>query len=323
MKLLPLPHRTIPMKQANHPTVWLSGAIADLPTPFDDGDGIDFSALAYLCERQIDAGATAIVVAETAGEASTLTLAEHDAIVRCAVKTARRRVRVIAGAGSNATHHAIELARLSQAAGADAVLSVVPYYNKPMQAGIAAHFGAIAAATDLPIVLHDIPSRTVRALADETLVKLAQSPKFIGLRDGSGDATRPLRLKAVLPADFRLLASDDATALAFLLHGGDGSIGVAAALFPNLCRDLADSCRHGRLRTALDIAERLAPLHDVLAGDIPAALKYALGRLGAGSPRLRLPLVELQAAERQQVAAAMAAIGAGAGIDGGRWSATA
>ena len=144
------------------PATWLTGYIPDLPTPFDEADRIDLAAFARLCERQIEAGVSAIVVGETTGEASTLTPAEHDCIVRAAVGIARGRACVIAGAGSNSTSQAIELTRCAQAAGVDAVLSVVPYYNKPMQAGIQAHFQAIAGSTTLPIILHDIPSRTVR-----------------------------------------------------------------------------------------------------------------------------------------------------------------
>ncbi len=163
------------MKHRAHSATWLAGYIADLPTPFDEEGELDLAAFARLCQRQIEAGVSAIVVGETAGEASTLTPAEHDSIVRTAVEIAHGRVRVIAGAGSNSTSQAIELTRRAEAAGADAVLSVVPYYNKPMQAGILAHFRAIAVSTALPIILHDIPSRTIRELADDTLARLAKS----------------------------------------------------------------------------------------------------------------------------------------------------
>ena len=188
------------MKALEYPATWLAGYIPDLPTPFDDAGAVDLDAFARLCERQIAAGVPAIVVCETAGEASTLTPAEQESIIRAAVRLARGRVRIIAGAGSNSTSQAIELTQRAEAAGADAVLSVVPYYNKPMQAGIHAHFRAIADATALPIILHDIPSRTMRELADDTLARLAQSKQFIGLRDGTGDAARPLRLRSRLPA---------------------------------------------------------------------------------------------------------------------------
>jgi 4-hydroxy-tetrahydrodipicolinate synthase len=302
------------MNTANHPTTWLAGAISDLPTPFDDNDRVDYAAFERLCERQIGAGAKAIVVAETTGEMSTLTPAEHGAVVRTAVRAARGRVRVIAGAGSNATSHAVELTGLAEAAGADAVLSVVPYYNKPMQAGLLAHFAAVADCTKLPIILHDIPSRTVRGLADETIVRLAASPQFIGLRDGATDVTRPLRLKPLLRPEFRLLSGDDASALPFLLHGGDGCISGAATIAFELYHDLAESCRHGRLRTALDVAERLAPLTASLVPQTPAALKYALSLFGPTSPRVRLPMVELTGEEKAEVAHAIAGIGDEAGI---------
>src|SRR6202165_5551360 len=187
------------MTQVANPATWLAGYIPDLPTPFDEGDGLDLTAFAKLCERQIEAGVSAIVVGETAGEASTLTPVEHDTIVRTAIEIARGRVRVIAGAGSNATAQAIELTRRAEMAGADAVLSVVPYYNKPMQAGIQAHFQAIACSTKLPIILHVIPSRAPRDLFDATSARLAQSKQFIGLRDGTGDISRPMRLRSRLP----------------------------------------------------------------------------------------------------------------------------
>src|SRR5450755_280417 len=225
------------------PATWLAGYIPDLPTPFDESNRLDLTSLAGLCERQIEAGVSAIVVGETAGEASTLASAEHDTVVRTAVEIARGRVRVIAGAGSNSTSQAIELTRRAEAAGADAVLSVVPYYNKPMQTGIHAHFSAIAEATALPIILHDIPSRTIRELSDDTLARLAESKQFIGLRDGSGDITRPMRLQPLLPLGFRLLSGDDATALAFIALGGDGCISIVSNVAPDLCGVVFSSYR--------------------------------------------------------------------------------
>jgi hypothetical protein len=174
------------MTSTANSAIWLSGYIPDLPTPFDESGRIDLKAFADLCERQIAAGVSALVVCEAAGEASTLSSDEHEAVIRAAVETSHGRARVIGGAGSNSTSRAIELTRRAEAAGADAVLSVVPYYNKPMQNGIAAHFLAVAGATGLPIILHDIPSRTVRELANDTLTRLAESRQFVGLRDGSG-----------------------------------------------------------------------------------------------------------------------------------------
>jgi 4-hydroxy-tetrahydrodipicolinate synthase len=290
-----------------NPGVWLAGA--DLPTPFDNNDGIDLAALKQLCERQIDAGVSAIVVGETAGEASTLTPAEHDRIIRTVVEIARGRIRVIAGAGSNSTHQAIELTRHAEAAGADAVLSVVPYYNKPMQAGIAAHFRAIADSTALPVILHDIPSRTIRELADDTLARLAESRQFIGLRDATGDMARPLRLRPLVPAAFRLLSGDDLTALAFLSLGGDGCISTVSNVAPGLCQAIFSSCRQGRLQSARYLHHRMAPLTTALVKESPAALKYALSLLGLMRCTTRPPIVELTESAKAEIARALAEIG--------------
>jgi 4-hydroxy-tetrahydrodipicolinate synthase len=297
------------MSAVGSPAVWLAGSIADLPTPFDDDGGIDLAALAGLCERQIEAGVSAIVVGETAGEAATLTPAEHERIIRTAVETARGRIRIIAGAGSNSTCQAIELTRHAEAAGADAVLSVVPYYNKPMQAGIHAHFRAIADSTALPVILHDIPSRTVRELSDDTLLRLAESRQFIGLRDATGDLARPLRLRSLLPAGFRLLSGDDATALAFLSLGGDGCISAISNVAPGLCQAIFSSCRQGRLQSARYLQHRIAPLTVALTKESPAALKYALSLLGLMRATTRLPIVELAEPAKAEVARAIAEIG--------------
>jgi 4-hydroxy-tetrahydrodipicolinate synthase len=201
------------------------------------------------------------------------------------------------------------LTRRAEAAGADAVLSVVPYYNKPMQAGIYAHFQAVADSTALPIILHDIPSRTIRELSDDTLVRLAQSRQFIGLRDGTGDITRPLRLRSRLPSGFRLLSGDDATALAFIAVGGDGCISVVSNVAPELCRVIFSNCTQGRLQTARYLQNRLAPLTAALSKESPAALKYALSMLGFIRPSTRLPIVELAEPAKAEIACAIAEIG--------------
>ncbi|MDB5583165.1 MAG: dapA [Bradyrhizobium sp.] len=297
------------MRPLANPATWLAGYIPDLPTPFDDSGALDLAAFAVLCERQIKAGVSAIVAGETTGESSTLTPAEHETLVRAAVEIARGRVRIIAGAGSNSTSHAIEQTRRAEAAGADAVLSVVPYYNKPMQSGIYAHFQAIAGSTALPIILHDVPARTVRELSDDTLARLAESKQFIGLSDGSGDTTRPMRLRSLLPHGFRLLSGDDATALAFIAGGGDGCIATISNVAPDLCRAIFSSGRQGRLQTARYLHNRLAPLTVALSRESPAALKYALCLLGFMSPTTRLPIVELADAAKAEVASAIAGVG--------------
>jgi 4-hydroxy-tetrahydrodipicolinate synthase len=292
-----------------HSAAWLAGYIPDLPTPFDENDRPDLPAFAKLCERQIGAGVSAIVVGETTGEASTLTPVEHDSLVRAAVEVAHGRIRVVAGAGSNSTSQAIELTQRAELAGADAVLSVVPYYNKPMQAGIYAHFRAIADSTTLPVILHDVPSRTMRELSDDTLAELAESRPFIGLRDGTGDIPRAMRLRALLPPGFRLLSGDDATALAFIANGGDGCISTISNVAPELCQAIFSNCRQGRLQSARYLQNRLAPLTASLSRDNPAALKYALCLLGFMSPGTRLPIVELPDAAKAEVAMAITEIG--------------
>src|ERR1700688_2038166 len=287
---------------------WLAGYIPDLPPPCDVNGAIVLTASERLCERQIKAGVAAIVAGETTGEASTLTPAEHDAIVRTAVETAIGRVRVVAGAGSNSPSQAIELTRRAELAGADAVLSVVPYYNKPMQAGIAAHFRAIADSTALPVILHDIPARTIRELSDDTLAKLAQSRQFIALRDGTGDLARPMRLRSMVPLEFRLLSGDDATALAYFANGGDGCVSAVSNVAPELCQAIFSSCRQGRLQSARYLQSKLARLNALLAGESPAALKYALCLLGLMRPGTRLPIVELTDAAKAEIASAIAEI---------------
>jgi 4-hydroxy-tetrahydrodipicolinate synthase len=287
---------------------WLGGYIPDLPTSFDEEGAVDLKVFARLCERQIEADVPAIVVCETAGEASTLTSAERESLIRTAVETARGRVRVIAGAGSNDTNRAIELTRLASAAGADAVLSVVPYYNKPMQSGIEAHFRAVAESTSLPVILHDIPSRTNRELADETLTRLAESGRFVGLLDSSRDVARVLRVRPRLPAEFRLLSGDDATALAYIACGGDGCISLVANVTPDLCRDIFSGCRQGRLQTARYLQNRIARLAAELAKENPASLKYVLSLLGLMRSHTRLPITELDDQAKAQMARALATI---------------
>jgi 4-hydroxy-tetrahydrodipicolinate synthase len=296
-----------PASSAN-PATWLGGYIPDLPTPFDEHDEIDLTAFAKLCERQIEAGVSAIVVTETAGEASTLTPAEHDSLIRAAVQIARGRVRVIAGAGSNSTSQAIALTRRAEAAGADAVLSVVPYYNKPMQSGIYAHFRAIADATALPVILHDIPCRTIRGLSDETIAALAEFKLFLGLRDATGDVTRPLRLRSMLPSGFRLLSGDDATSLAFIASGGDGCISLTSNVAPELCQAMLSSFRQGRPPDAQVLQRQLAPVTAALSRESPAALKYALSLLGLMAPNTRLPIVELADGAKAELAGAITEI---------------
>jgi 4-hydroxy-tetrahydrodipicolinate synthase len=271
----------------------LSGYAPAIPTPFDGGANIDCAAFENFCDRQIQEGATALVVCGTTGEAPTLIPAEYCTLIRIAADVSCARVPVIAGAGSNSTDHAIALTRDAEACGADAILSVVPYYNRPTQIGLYEHFRAIAQSTGLPIILYDVPSRTACGLADETIVRLAEMPQFIGLKDATGDVTRPARLRSLVGIDFRLLSGDDATALAFLAQGGNGCISVASNVVPGLCRRMFLAYRQGQLRTAQCLAKPISRLTSALFRETnPAPLKYALSLLDLMSPTVRLPLVE-------------------------------
>jgi 4-hydroxy-tetrahydrodipicolinate synthase len=272
----------------------LSGYVPALPTPFKGDDSVDHEAFEKLCDLQIASGATALVICGTTGEAPNLTASEHRELIRIAVGVSRGRVPVIAGAGSNATKHAIELTEDAEASGADAVLSVVPYYNRPTQAGLYAHFCEIAASTALPVILYDAPSRTACGLADETIVRLAEVPRIIGLKDATGDVTRPTRLRPLVGTDFRLLSGDDATALGYLAQGGNGCISVTSNVAPALCRNMFLALRQDDVARAQRLAAALAPLTAALFREPnPAPLKYALRLFGLASSKVRLPLVAL------------------------------
>jgi 4-hydroxy-tetrahydrodipicolinate synthase len=287
----------------------LSGYAPALPTPFDDNGNVDSAALETLCDRQIREGATALMVCGTTGEAPSLSRAEHYTIVCIAVSVAQGGVPVIAGAGSNSTSQAIELARDAEAADADAVLSVVPYYNKPMQAGMYAHFHAIADAIGLPIILYDVPSRTVCGLADDTVARLAECPKFIGLKDATGDVTRPARLRSRLGPEFRLLSGDDATAFAFIGQGGNGCISVTSNVVPGLCRAMYLAAGQGQPSRAQRLAEVVARLTGALFSESnPVPIKYALSAMKMMLPGVRLPLVELKEDSKAEVDAVLAQV---------------
>lgn len=272
----------------------LAGYAPALPTPFDDNNAIDAAAFEYFCELQILNGATALAVGGTAGEAPNLSRAEHRKLVRIAAGVSRGRVPVIAGAGSNSTQHAIELTKDAEASDADAILSVVPYYNRPTQAGLYAHFSEIVASTSLPIILYDVPTRTACPLADETIARLAELPQIAGLKDATGDPSRVARLRILLGADFRLFSGDDATALTFMAQGGDGCVSVTSNVAPGFCRDMFLSLRQGQITRAQRLSHPIAQLTAALFRETnPAPVKFALSLLGLMTPRVRLPLVEI------------------------------
>ena len=287
----------------------LSGYAPALPTPLNGRGDIDAAAFLRLCKLQIAQGSTALVVCGTTGEAPTLSPAEHRDLIRMAVSVSRGRIPVIAGAGANATAHAIELTKDAEAAGADAILSVVPYYNKPTQVGLYAHFRAIADSTGLPVVLYDVPSRTACGLADETVVRLAELPGVMGLKDASGDATRPARLRPLVGTDFRLLCGDDAIALAYFAHGGDGCVSVTSNVAPGLCRSMFLAWRQGHSVRAQRLARPIAQLTAALFRESnPVPVKQALALFGLMRPDVRLPLVELSDQSRAELSCVLARI---------------
>jgi 4-hydroxy-tetrahydrodipicolinate synthase len=293
------------------PRLRLSGYVPSMPTPFDKAGELDIGALQRLCNRQIDAGATALVVCEATGEPSSLSPKELAAVVRTAADCSRGRIPIVAGAGSNATSQAVELTHIVQAAGADAILSVVPYYNKPTQAGIYAHFRAVAETTDLPVILHDVPSRTICSLADDTLARLAALPHVAGFLDATGDAARLLRLRALLGPEFILLSGDDRAALAYLSLGGDGCVSITANVAPRLCHATRAAWIDGQLAQARQRATAAARLTEALLTESnPSPLKYAMSVLNLMRPHVRLPLVEPTGASKLRIDTALAEMAA-------------
>lgn len=284
------------------------GSMAALPTPYRFGK-VDIEALEKLCERLIAHGTSALVPCGTTGEAPLLTPDEHRLVVARTVTAAAGRVPVIAGAGSNNTQTAVELAQAAEKAGASALLCVTPFYLKPSQSGLVGHFKAIHDAVGLPLILYDVPSRTGCALADVTVRRLADLPRVLGLKDASGNIPRVPRLRRRLGAQFLLLSGDDPTQAAFRLAGGDGCISVTANVAPALCAALHRACD---TRDAVEIArfERiLAPLHAALFLEAnPIPLKRALHRLGLMGDGLRLPLTPLGPLDDQKLAHVLAAV---------------
>jgi 4-hydroxy-tetrahydrodipicolinate synthase len=283
----------------------LVGYASALPTPFA-GDGLDEAAFVALCHWQIEEGISALVVNGTTGEAPTLSEMEQTRLLRLAVAAADRRVPVIAGAGSSATVHAVAHARSAERAGADAILAVTPYYNRPSQEGLFWHFQALHEAVALPILLYDVPSRTGCALAIETICRLAALPRIVGLKDATGDLTRPGVLRRLLGNRFRLLSGDDATALDFMALGGDGCISVLSNVVPKLCNRLHLACACGEAGEARAIERTLMPLTRALfAESNPVPLKWALSLMARMGPTVRLPLCEPAATTRAAIAQAL------------------
>ncbi len=285
------------------------GLITALVTPFRDG-AVDREAYRRLVDRQIGAGATGVVPAGSTGESATLTYDDHFLCVDLAVEAAAGRAAVIAGAGSNETVRAIELARYAEKAGADAILALCGYYNKPTQEGLIAHFTALHDATRLPIILYNVPARTVIDLSVATLAALSKLPRIIGVKDATGDLARVALQRIACGPDFLQLSGEDMTAVGFNAMGGKGCISVTANVAPDLCVAKQAALASGDFAKAVAVQDTLAPLHDVLFAETnPAPAKYAMSLMGLCKEELRLPLVPPRPETKARVRAVLESMG--------------
>ena len=283
----------------------IKGSIPALVTPFKNG-ALDLDTLKHLVDWQIDQGSTGLVPVGTTGESPTLSHEEHETVVEVVVKAARGRVPVIAGAGSNNTAEGIRLIRHAEKVGADAALVVTPYYNKPTQAGLIAHYTALHDCCTLPIIIYNIPGRSVVDMTPETMGALAKLPRIIGVKDATGKIERVSQQRATCGTDFIQLSGEDATALGFNAHGGTGCISVTANVAPKLCAEFQAATLAGDYKTALAYQDRLMPLHEAIFLEPGlAGAKYGLSRLGLCAPEVRLPLVGLTDGTKARIDAAM------------------
>jgi 4-hydroxy-tetrahydrodipicolinate synthase len=283
----------------------IRGSIPALVTPFKDG-ALDIETLHALIDWQITEGSTGIVPVGTTGESPTLTHAEHERVIEESVKAAAGRVPVIAGAGSNNTTEAIGFVRHAQKVGADAALVVTPYYNKPTQDGLFAHYKAVHDASDLPIIIYNIPGRSVVDMMPDTMARLAELPRIIGVKDATGKLERVSLQRMACGADFIQLSGEDATAPGFNAQGGVGCISVTANVAPRLCAEFQAASLAGNAKRALELHDLLMPLHvAIFAEPGLVGAKYGLSRLGRCSDEVRLPLVGLTDGTKRAMDAAM------------------
>lgn len=286
------------------------GSLVALITPMREDGSVDEKAFAAFVDWQIDEGSSAVVPVGTTGESPTLSHNEHRRVTEIAISVAKGRVPVIAGTGSNSTEEAIALTRHAKEAGADAALIVTPYYNKPTQEGMYLHFKAIADSVDLPIIIYNIPPRSVIDMSVETMARLARHPNIVGVKDATANLARPLHTRRACGAGFCQLSGEDHTAVAFLAAGGDGCISVTANVAPRLCSDMHAAWQDGRVNDAIAIQDRLVPLHDALFSETsPGPVKFAASLLGKSTERCRLPLAPPSDATKERVRSAMTEVG--------------
>lgn len=282
------------------------GSIVAIVTPMHDDGRLDHDALRRLIDWHIAEGTNCIGVVGTTGESPTVTVEEHCEVIRVAVEHAKGRVPIMAGTGGNSTAEAIELSRYAREVGADCTLSVVPYYNKPSQEGIYRHFKAIAEAVDIPMVLYNVPGRTVADMQPETALRLAQVPGVIGIKEATGNIERAAQLIKHAPKGFSIYSGDDGTAVALMLLGGHGNVSVTANVAPKAMSQLCRAALAGQAREAAAIHLKLLALHKALFVEpSPAPTKWAMARLGLCGDAVRLPITPLTPAGQAQVEAAM------------------
>jgi 4-hydroxy-tetrahydrodipicolinate synthase len=281
------------------------GSITALITPFD-GESVDYDAYERLVEFQIQSGTHGLVPMGTTGESPTLSHEEHRRVVETCIAVAKGRVPVIAGAGSNSTREAVSLSRFAEKAGANAVLVVTPYYNKPTQEGLYQHYKAINDAVHIPIIIYNIPGRSVIDMSVATMARLFKLPNIAGVKDATASPVRASQQRLTLGENFNQLSGEDATALAFMAHGGHGCISVTSNVAPKLCADFQNACLAGDFRKALELHDRLMPLHEALFIESnPGPVKYAASRLGLCKPDVRLPLAPIMEQTKAAVDAAL------------------
>ena len=289
----------------------ITGSIVALVTPMHEDGSVDYPTLRKLIDWHIAEGTDCIGVVGTTGESPTVNVEEHCEIIRVSVEQAKGRVPIMAGCGANSTSEAIELARFAKKVGADCQLQVVPYYNKPTQEGQYQHFKAIAEATgDLPVVLYNVPGRSVADMLHATVLRLAQVPGIVGIKEATGNIERAQWLIKETPKDFAVYSGDDATAVALMLCGGQGNISVSANIAPRLMHELCMAAVAGDAAKAMAIQLQLLPIHKHLFVEAnPIPVKWAMARMGLCGPALRLPMTQLEAANAPVVEAALKATG--------------
>lgn len=288
----------------------ITGSIVAITTPMHPDGSLDLTSYRALIDWHIAEGTDAIVAVGTTGESPTVDVDEHLELIRVAVEQSAGRIPIIAGTGANSTLEAIELTREAAKVGANASLQVVPYYNKPTQEGLYQHFKTIAESTDLPIILYNVPGRTVADLAHDTVIRLAQIPNVVGIKEATGNIERAIWLIREAPDDFAIYSGDDGTAVALMLLGGQGNISVTANVVPAMMSKLCHLAMAGNAKQAADLQAKLMPLHRAMFVEAnPIPVKWALAAMGRAPAGIRLPLVTLSAAQQPVVASALKSLG--------------